>query len=56
MCCVLGVTGVGDLEDSGLVNDWDPMADDFNSKTNNYMTNDDDLGIATDGYKSKDKV
>ena len=56
MCCVLGVTGVGDLEDSGLVNDWDPMADDFNSKTNNYMTNDYDLGIATDGYKSKDKV
>ena len=49
-------TGVDDLEDSGLVNDWDPMADDFNSNTNNYMTNDDDLGIATDGYKSKDKV
>ena len=48
-------TGVDDLVDSGLVNDWDPMADYF-SNTNKYMTNDDDLGMATDGYKSKGKV
>ena len=34
-------TGFDDLEDSGLMNDWNPMADDFNSNTNNsnnYMT------------------
>ena len=57
-CAVSSVFGDqdDDLEDSGMVNDWDPMADDFNSNTNNYMTNDDDLEIATDGYKSKEKV
>ena len=46
-----------DVETSSHVGeDWDPMAEDYNSNTNNYMTNDDDLEIATDGYKSKEKV
>ena len=38
------------------MNDWDPIADNLNSNTNNYMTNGDDLEIATDGYKSNEKV
>ena len=48
--------GTDEMEDSGMANDWDPMAEDYNSTTNNYMTNDDDLEVATHGYKSKDKI
>jgi len=54
-CAESSVFGNED-ENNEIGDDWDPMADDFNCNTNNYMTNDDDLEIATDGYKSKDKV
>ena len=55
-CAESSLFGNEDDENNEIGNDWDPMADDFNCNTNNYMTNDDDLEIATDGYKSKDKV
>ena len=48
--------GTDEMEDSGMANDWDPMAEDYNSITYNYMTNDDDLEVATHGYRSKDKI
>ena len=48
--------GTDEMEDSGMANDWDPMAEDYNSITNNYMTNYDDLEVATHGYRSKDEI
>ena len=32
---------------------WNPMDDDYEDLTNNYKTNDNDLQVATDGYRSK---
>merc|ERR1719436_346295 len=36
--------------------DFNPMVEDFQDVTNNYVTNDDDIKQLTDGYKSKDRV
>ena len=55
-CATSSVFGDEDEGEGCMLGDWDPMADDYHSNTNNYLTNDDDLEIATDGYKSKDKV
>ena len=55
-CAVSSMFGSQDdsdeKEDSGMVNDWDPMAEDFNSSTNKHVTNDDyrekrELGLAS---------
>ena len=35
---------------------WDPLSMDYNNNENNYVTNDDDLEMATQGYKSKTRV
>merc|ERR1719186_369201 len=45
--------GSGEKEDSGMVNDWDPMAEEFNGSTNKYMTNDDDGGKRDLGLASR---
>ena len=50
MCSLLDVgsdEGMDEVEGSGkdawIVNDLDPMANEYNSTTNKYMSNDDDL-------------
>ena len=61
--------GLRDSMDSGLPSeddkwnpvysssdDFNPMVEDFQDVTNNYVTNDDDIKQLTDGYKSKDRV
>ena len=35
---------------------WDPMAEDYLDSSNNYKTTDEDVGFATDGYKSRQAV
>ena len=35
---------------------WNPMKEDYDDLANNYCTNDDDVQIATDGYKTKENI
>ena len=42
-----------DVVRTNFMEDWNPMDDDYEDICNNYKTNDDDLQIATDGYRSK---
>ena len=45
-------------EDSGVVvgGGWDPMTQDFTTIANNYLTNDNDVQSAVQGYKSKARI
>ena len=44
------------METETAENNWDPMADDYMDYSNNYKTTDEDIGFATDGYRSKQVV
>ena len=46
---IMMVSGAGD-------DVWDPMADDHRDSSNNYKMTDDDIGLVTDGYKSKQVI
>ena len=35
---------------------WNPMKEDFDDLANNYCTNDNDVQVATDGYKTKENI
>ena len=48
-----------DLEDvvrAELPEEWNPMDEDYEDLSNNYKTNDNDLQVATDGYRSKRNI
>ena len=42
-----------DVVGINFMEEWNPMDDDYEDLCNNYKTNDDDLLVATDGYRSK---
>ena len=47
-----GKEDIGSNESIG----WNPMKEDYDDLANNYCTNDDDVQIATDGYKTKENI
>ena len=54
--CNLPLDPLIDAQKNEEIPEWDPMTEDFVSLTNNYRTNDDDLVIATDGYRNKENI
>lgn len=44
------------METEAADDGWDPMAEDYMDSSNNYKTTDEDIGFATEGYKSKQEV
>ena len=45
-----------DVARAEVTEGWNPMDDDYEDLTNNYKTNDNDLQVATDGYRSKRNI
>ena len=44
------------IEEAEIREDWNPMNEDYQDLSNNYNTNDNDLQVVTDGYRSKSKI